>query len=343
MDQKQGKGGHGLQPYDKTDGKYTTGDEYHADVDVKEDDVINEFINSPDNPEMKSQYDSLSDDDKKRYVQAIIDYYREQETDRKMHERFKEIDMGTFMDWGEKCESNTNQDDLSFFYDDYRGAGQRSFNFTKALRIGYDKTVDWYDNTYDPTLGGLKPYSSKDRSYDLMTRDQFDKGVDAMDNLTDSFEAPEDFSGFRYVDLNYIANTFQGLEEFEDLGIKKDMFGYDTFENEPSVDDIYNRLKKFVGRVVCGDGSFTSFSCVSGHTHMGKTRGKSEFKKIHILFDVPKGKNLFVSTYGGESEAVLPRDTSFYIKDVQKEPGQYYDENGNLVSAERIVLLYGVR
>lgn len=351
MPVKLGKGGKGNQNYDETNGEFTsdnggtgakTGDKYSADSGISDDEIL-AWINDPENSDISSTYQGLPDDKKPEFISAIKEYMDQQETDMKMHERFPSIDMGTFLQWGRTSEGNANPVDLAFFRQDYKGAGQRSFNFTKALRIGYDKTAYWYDNEYDPTMGGLRPGYEKRRAYDLMDRRTFENGVESMENLTHGFKAPQDFSGYRLVDMNYIASMFRGVDEFRDMSFKKDMFNYNNFESEPDVDDIYSRLKKMVGKVVSGDGSFTSFSCVEGKTHMGKIRGKSDFKRIHIIYDIPKGKDLFVSTYAGESEAVLPRETDFYVKDVQKETGQYYDDSGKLVPAERIVLLYGIR
>lgn len=310
-------GGAGQQEaYNPKDGKYV------AESGISDQDLIDE-INKGANgffgQKAKDKYDSLDADGKKTLIEKLQEAIRGQKTNISLGERFTDGTMSEFQQWGAECDSKFSQEELDSFYRGYMGAGYRSFEFNKALRLGFTefyKKFPQFANDY-----GLSQTAIEDR-------------VAKLDKLTNGFQIPRNISVYRYVDENYLVSQFEqyltGLDILPDDG-----YGYRTLDrNAVSVQDLANKLSQAIGDRIPQDNGFTSFSVVPKQTHMGKHSGADTYKRIHLKYDCKKGTNCYISQYQRESEGLFPRNTSFYVKDVKVETG----DDGN----ERVVIYYGV-
>lgn len=323
MDEKLGKGGNGMQPF-TSDGKYA------ADSGVS-DEEITDYISS--NPKLSSAFASLSPEKRGILMQRIRDALSANRTKERMSERFDPIGVDEYRAMASDCAAAVSaaygedaQNVLDAFYSGYMGAGQRSFNFNKCLRLGYDEARKWYD-------GMLNERGWSDRG-DFPSREEVADRVERLDRLTNAWGMPRDSNAFRYVDENWVVSAFRDL--VDGFGIVKDPYGYDSLDKKSvSVDELVDALSNAVGKKIDGDSGFTSVSMVPKMSHMEKHSDEERFKRIHLSYDIPKGTPMFVSNYERESEALFPRGTNFFVKDVGKET----DENGR----ERVVILFGIR
>ena len=253
-------------------------------------------------------------------INTVQSWLKEQETTRQMEQSFKTTSLDEFLSWGAKCESNFDRDTLDGFYRGYMGAGQKSFEFNKCLRFGFDKYYSMFPQFInDPFLN----------------KEAVENRVKKLDKLTRGFKLPRDCRGFRYVDENYIISQFKGyLKNYENL-IRLDRYGYETIPRDKiTIDELHNALSKSIGQRIRQDNGFTSFSLVEKNTHMGKKNNPDEYKRILLRYDCEEGTECYVSQYVRESECMFPRNTHFFVKDVTKEVG----DDGN----ERVVILYGI-
>lgn len=322
MPTKPGNGGYGQEAYDSNTGKYI------AESGVSDSDFEQAILNmqigsTPEEAQqLKELYESSDTETRKAIVEELQNLMKQANTSEQMEERFETIDRRTFMDWGSVCESSFSRDVLDGFYNGYRGAGYTAFEFNKALRMGLEKY-------YERNPGAKKGYDG----YDL-TEAGINERVQKLDTLTHGYQIPENVGAYRYLDDNYIVSQFE--DYLDDIPIvPDDGYGYKTLDKSTvSVKTLVDKLQSAIGDAVPTDGGFTSVSLVENATHMGKHSGSLR-KRIRIQYDIPKGNNMFISTYGTESEGILPRDVSYFIKDVKLG----YNQNGE----EEVRLYYGVR
>ena len=163
-----------------------------------------------------------------------------------------------------------------------------------------------------------------------MSKSRFEAQVKAFDNLTSSYQAPQDMQGYRFDETGPIVSWFGSSGVLDGLPRFVNQYGYEQLDQKNlDLKDLANRLSKLIGSVVPRDGAYSSFSCVEKQSHMQYNSDKI----IGIRYNIPKGKNIFISDYGHESEGMFPRDTKFIMQDVKIEKFGGY---------ERVIMYYGV-
>ena len=311
MSKKLGNGGHGLENYDPETGRYIKdGDTlYHAGTHFSVAQISEMISSGYYGKDIADLYNNGDDEEQSAligYLQTKLDKYY---TDLKLKNEkdFKTLTNEEFNKFGEICYQKCSQSDQDYFYRNYRGAGQKAFEFNKALRTG--------DLSVLSKVG--------------MSKEEFEKQTAAFDRMANSFELPKDMQGFRYDQTGPIVSWFGKTGVLNGLPTKE-AFGYTQLDQEKiNLNDLADRLSRLIGSTVPRDGAFSSFSCVEKQSHMIKNPEKI----ICTKFNVPKGKKCFISRYAYESEGFFPRDTKFIIQDVKVE---------NQDGMERVVLYYGV-
>jgi hypothetical protein len=300
---------------------------YEEDLDFSQKDLQKLLESGNFDDELLEIYNSLNETEKQEFLNDLYSEIVNEQTQNTLNERFDGFNMNEYKQMYTDClkvlqQNGVTQRDLDAFYDEYRGAGSMSFEFNKALRMGFAEFYKQYPQFRNS--GMLSQQAIMDRAA-------------RMDKLTRSYEMPRDGMVFRYLDENYLVSTFEKFGVLDDFDIYTDpMYKYQTIDRRKyTVQQLYEALQPLIGGTVDGDGGFTSFSTVKGNTHMGKHSSPYDYKRIQIKFDVPKGTKCFVSNYGYESEGLFPRETKYFIKDIKLEK----DEQG----LERVVMYYGVQ
>ena len=320
--QKQGGGGK-QENYDTKTGKFVgTGKWSSTNYD---DD--NEIISKMD-ADILNVYNQLNDNEKKEFLNDLYNELISQQTIETMENKFENFNTNEFKQMAKDCENylksvGVTQRDFSAFYNEYAGAGNLSFEFNKALRMGFK---EFY-----------KKFPKFVNDYNLSENVIIDRAA-KMDKLTKNYSIPRDGTVHRFLDENYLIAQFEKFGIFDDYDIFEErMYKYRTIDRKKySVQQIYDSLQPLIGATVDGDGGFTSFSVVADLTHMGKSHNTLDtYKRVQIKYDMPKGTKCFISNYHKESEGLFPRETKFFIKDIKLEK----DKQG----LERVVLYYGVQ
>ncbi len=317
MPEKPGNGGHGLESYDPETGRYIKeGDsKYHAGAHFSVDEISKMISAGYYGDDFKSMFDAGDDNEKTAiigYLQTKLDnFYTKNKLENEKD--FKMLTNAEFRQYAAECKQLCDPQDYRYFNYNYRGAGDRSFEFNKALRTG--------DMKYLRLIG--------------MSQSEFDAQVAAFDRLTSVFEAPKDMQGIRFDQTGPIVSWFKGSGVLDGLPTYLNEYGYEQLnQRNLDLDDLKNRLSRLIGSVVKRDGAYSSFSCVDeGNNKVASHMVKNSDKIIAIRYNIPKGKHIFLSDYQYESEGMFPRDTKFIIQDVKKE---------NIGGQERVVLYYGV-
>lgn len=341
MAKKRGKGGYGSENYDPETGKYIKeGDSsFHAGAEqsVKSilEDLKSGFYDEPDNDIFPSKIfendkDEETEEDEEvwqqksdmvSYLQEALDKYN---TDNYMlRMNFPPMTDTEFDQYGDRCDLNNSTIDKDAFYNGYMGAGQRAFEFNKALRFGFDKFYKMFPQYEN------NPY---------LSRSAIEKRAQRLDRLTNSFVFPKETQVYRYVDTAPIVSWFSQFNIFDGLETEKNQYGLDIFKSGFSLSDIANRMKNLIGVQVPPDKGFTSFSCVPGWSHMERHTEETG-RQFKIVYNCLPGTKAFISKYQRESEGLFNRNTAFFIQDVQLQKVQM--PNGE--EKEIVVLQYGIQ
>lgn len=335
MAQKRGKGGYGSENYDPETGRYIKDDNvYHAGVGVSVDQLLSllkeGYFDQPEEGFIASQFFANDKDDETEedeelwqtkndlisYLQSEIDDANTRQA--LLNTNFPEITDSEFRQYGQECENVTTLRDRGGFYDGYRGAGKICFDFNKALRFGLQQFYSVYPKyKNDPYLN---PQAVEDRAKKL-------------DNLTNSWQFPEDKKVIRFVDTAPLVSWFKNSGIFDGLDLYTNEFNLEMLKEGYDKQDLVNRLNGLIGTKVPPDGSFTSFSCLSDASHMANNLSTNK-RHILIRYNVRKGTKAWISQYGEESEGLFNRRTGFFIQ------GASLERIGN---KEIVVLEYGIQ
>lgn len=338
MAQKRGKGGYGSENYDPETGRYIKQDgpkdsHYHSGAHYSVNDLIKSLKEGYYDDE-KNKFSELFANDKDEdleedeelweqkhqlvsYLQEMLDdYYTREDI---LATDFPKMTDSEFNEWSRICQSRLTYEESNGFHNGYKGAGQQAFEFNKALRMGFDKFYKLYPQFMDHF--NLNP-------------DAIIARVKKLDKCTSVFEFPENKQVYRYVDTAPLISWFGNTGIFEGLKTIKNQYNYDELDGPFNAQDIALRLQNLEGTIVPPDNSFTSFSAVTGQTHMGKRLSENK-RRIKIVYNVPKGTKAYFSGYERESEGIFNRNVGFFIQKVRTEKNEYGEE--------LVVLEYGVQ
>lgn len=336
MAEKRGKGGYGSENYDPATGRYIKDDnnQYHAGVNMSVNDLISllkqGYFDDPSAENGEGLYSSIfandnddeleEDEEVWELKNAIISAFQEaidQDYTRQalLNTNFPEITSKEFSEYSQECERVTSVRDRAAFNDGYRGAGSICFEFNKALRFGFQKYYQLYPQYKNSPY--LSPQAITDRAKKL-------------DNLTNSWEFPEDKKVFRLLDSAPLLSWFGSTGIFDGLKTFKNQYNYDMLEAGYDKQDLVNRLNNLIGTKVPPDGSFTSFSCLTNQSHMKNNQERD----IMIRFNARKGTKAWISDYSYESEGLFNRTTGFVVQGASLE---------NIYGKEYVVLEYGIQ
>lgn len=300
---------------------------FQEELEFTKNDLKNALESGKFDQELLEIYNQLDDKEKKEFLNDLYNEIIGEQTQNTLNERFDGFSQSEYKQMYSDClrtlqQNGVTQHDLNAFYNEYKGAGDLSFEFNKALRMGF---AEYYKKYPQYRNSG---YLSQNAVMDRASR---------MDKLTRNYEMPRNGMVYRYLDENYLVSTFEQFGVLDEFDIYTDpQYKYQTIDRRKySVQQLYEALQPLIGGTVDGDGGFTSFSTVSGQTHMGRHSSQNDYKRIQIKYDVPQGTKCFISNYGYESEGLFPRETKYFIKDIQLEK----DEQG----LERVVMYYGVQ
>ena len=319
-------------------GQFIGDGEATGSADENEDELtdadIDEFIMDSDYADMFGQMD---DDGKNKVREFVRSQLEAMSQSSKLDVDFDNVTEDEFEEYGKESEEyikNTYGSDaqslFTWFYSKYRG-NPRSFDLNKALRLGYDNALDWFNEAMASADPALARYQSKVKAFP--SREEIDEFANAFDKLTSSFTCPKDMAVYRFVNDDVIVSWFKDTMVKAGISVKKGIFGYEVSgAKDVPLDDLVNILKNSVGRKVEGDKGFSSFSTVESMSHM-RSSTDEDFRRIKIVYDLPKGQKCFISQYHYESEGVLPRGLSFVIKSVDKQTDEY---------GERAVIRIGI-
>lgn len=318
MPDKLGNGGHGLEAYDPDTGRYIKeGDNsYHAGAHFSVNEISDMITNGYYGDDFKKLYDEGDDDAKTAiigYLQTKLDaYYTKNKLENQKD--YKMLTRAEFDEYAKDCKAVCNPADYRYFNNNYRGAGNVSFEFNKCLRTGEEK--------YLKLIG--------------MSKSEFDAQVAAFDRLTSSYKAPRDMQGMRFDETGPLVSYFSQSGALNGVPQHKNQYGYMVLdEDKVDLNDLKNRLLPFIGTTVPGDKAFTSFSCAesSDKSSVASHMIKNPDKIVVSKYNIPKGNDIFLSDYGYESEGMLPRNTKLIIQDVAVE---------KIGGKDRLVLYYGL-
>lgn len=338
MATKRGKGGYGSENYDPETGQYIKEDnKYHAGAGISVAEILrglkageyddDQYQAAPffanDNDEELEEDEELWKT-KSDLVSYLQEWYDQQNTEQVlMNTNMPEITQQEFSEYGKQCEEATSLADRGAFYNGYRGAGQACFEFNKALRFGFNQFYKAYPQfKYSPNLN---PEAITDRAKKL-------------DNLTNSWEFPENKKVIRFVDTAPLISWFESSGIFDGMNLYTNEYNIKMLQEGYDKQELANRLKALVGTKVPPDGSFTSFSCMSDASHMAKNLDNNK-RSILIRYNVRKGTKAWISQYGYESEGLFNRKTGFVVQGANLET--FTDDSGR--KWEVIVLEYGIQ
>lgn len=343
MAEKKGKGGYGSENYDPETGRYIKEDSsYHAGVNLSVNDLIDllkqGYFDDPDLPDEEGLYSSIFANDKDEELDEDEDVWNLKNTVISAFQKalddantkaslldtnYPEITPAEFKEWGKQCQEATSIKDRAAFNNEYRGAGDLSFEFNKALRFGFDKFYQLYPRFLNSP--SLNPQAITERAQKL-------------DNLTNSWSFPENKKVIRSLDTAPLISWFRDTGVFDGMAMYKNQYNYDMLKPGYDKQELVNRLNTLVGTRVPPDGSFTSFSCMSDASHMLKNLDNNN-RDIIIRYNVRPGTKAWISDYGYESEGLFNRTTGFFIQGASLE--KYKDDRGR--DWEVIVLEYGIQ
>ena len=334
MAQKKGKGGYGSENYDPETGRYIKDDNvYHAGVGASVNDLLSllkeGYFDQPEEGFMGSEFfandkdDELEEDEELWQTKSdLVSYLQEaidQENTRKalLDTDYPEITDSEFRQYGQECENATTLKDRSGFYNGYRG-DPNSFEFNNALRFGLQQFYSVYPQFKN------SPYLNQDAIIERAKK---------LDNLTNSWEFPEDKKVIRFVDTAPLVSWFKSSGIFDGMNLYTNEFNLEMLKEGYDKQELTKRLNTLIGTKVPPDGSFTSFSCLSDASHMAKNLDNNK-RSVLIRYNVRKGTKAWISDYGYESEGLFNRRTGFFIQGASLE---------NVGGKEVIVLEYGIQ
>ena len=173
------------------------------------------------------------------------------------------------------------------------------------------------------------------QGYDAL--DSNDKEVvDTLDRIISKCKAPQNIRGYKMNGPSWFADKL-GKYISDSFDVKKNEWGKEgqvLITNKASGREINSsdkqqiceilKQKGVIGKLLQPEKGFSSFSLVEGDNVF-----TSRFVKM--LIDVEKGDNMFVTQNMSESEAILGRNTQFYIKDIFYSKGGWDDGKINVV------------
>lgn len=340
MAQKRGKGGYGSENYDPETGRYIKDDNntYHAGVGQSVADIIADlkagYYDDAENGWFGSQFFANDNDDELEEDEevwenknALISWLQEQidqanTTALIENTNFPEISEQEYWKYANECEQKTTLSDQSAFRW-YKG-NPSSFEFNKALRFGFAKFYEIYPQfAHSPDLN---QQAITDRAK-------------KMDNLTNSWEFPEDKKVIRFVDTAPLISWFKYSGIFDDMQTKTNQYNLEMLLDNYDKKEVARRLQGLVGTKVPPDGSFTSFSCMSDASHMIRNLDNNK-RTVLIRYNVRKGTKAWISDYNYESEGLFNRTTGFFIQGAGTE---IIKDQRTGDEYEVVVLEYGVQ
>lgn len=334
MAQKRGKGGYGSENYDPETGRYIKDDNvYHAGVGASVNDLLSllkeGYFDQPEEGFMGSEFfandkdDELEEDEELWQTKSDLVSYLQEAIDKENTRKalldtdYPEITDSEFRKYGQECEAATSLRDRGGFYNGYRG-DPNSFEFNKALRFGLQQFYSVYPQFKN------SPYLNQDAIIERAKK---------LDNLTNSWEFPEDKKVIRFVDTAPLVSWFKSSGIFDGMNLYTNEFNLEMLKEGYDKQELTKRLNTLIGTKVPPDGSFTSFSCLSDASHMAKNLDNNK-RSVLIRYNVRKGTKAWISDYGYESEGLFNRRTGFFIQGASLE---------NIGGKEVIVLEYGIQ
>lgn len=342
MAEKRGKGGYGSEKFDPETGRYIAEDSqnsYHAGTRISVADLIKALksgeLDYPEEDLYPSQAwandidDELEEDEETWQLKNDIISYFQEEYDKAYTKEmitdtnFPEISENEYRQYYTECSQNTNVRDRAAFNNEYKGAGDLCFEFNKALRFGLQNFYAVYPRYKNSAM--LNPTAITERAKKL-------------DNLTNSWEFPEDKKVYRLLDTAPLISWFGGSGIFDGISTFTNQYNLQQLKNYDKK-DLVKRLQTLVGTKVPPDGSFTSFSCLKNCSHMLKHMEENG-RDILIRYNVRKGTKGWISNYEYESEGLFNRTTGFFVQGVSLEE---IVNPSTGTKKEVIVLEYGIQ
>ena len=335
MPKKTGNGGNGLESYDPETGRYIAEDKgadglqkYHAGTHFSVSEIEQLIEDGYYGDDIKNYYANADDNKKNQiigYFQQKLDSFWTKDK-LKREKSFRNLTIPEYQAAAADCDSKTKASDRAQFHHGYKGAGDTSFEFNKALRFGIDNYLAKFGENRLRQAG--------------LTVEEIEDRAAAFERLTNAYEAPQDMQAFRFDGTGPITSYFLSTGVFDGLPTFENQYGYTQLDPKAvDLDDLANRMQNLIGSMVPRDGAYLSFSCIPEWTHMGKNPDKI----IMTKYNIPKGKKCFISNYQYESEGLLPRDTQLIVQDVKKEQVSVPDGNGGMTLVDKVVIYYGVK
>ena len=336
MNEKPNNGGEN-QPYAPAGSKDANGEpaggRWMAETDVTQEEIENFIKGSP----FAEQYASMDDAGKKGVRDKIVGMVRWKKTQEFINQKYDDVDESGWTELAQQNKEALQQKYgaeastlYNYFRYKYRGT-PRSFDLNKPLRIGWQKSLEWFDYAMKSDEPQLERYRMRVSSFP--SRQEVEEFTENFDKLTHSFKAKKNMAVYRFVNDDVACSWFKDVLIRAGAQVSKGFFGYDVMDTKKfSVDKMVEILQDAVGQKVDGDTGFSSFSTCRELSHMRRSTGE-DFRRFEIKYDVPEGQDLFISDYRNESEGVFPRGLKMVIKSVTKGTDEY---------GERVVVQVGI-
>lgn len=326
----------------KKKGGYTPdfSNRYFINVEIEERDV-DDYINS--NQYLKTKYDASDDNTKKAVREKLKKKLSKESYEEYIKEGFRNSNMQDFKEFRDKMDASipatltSSRTGKTYTKAEMVNAAHSmcgspwSFVYQTYCRIGKDamKKLDRYKDYSDSQFAKMEDWKDK------------------MHALTSFCKSDKDIRVYRLLNTDYLVSQF---DEILPPMNRYQYFAYQKLKgsngqpnlSEDEIKQLADTFKQCIGMNVASDNGFSSFGMDEASSHMARHLDPDTQRQVQILYDCPKGTNMYVTNYQYETEGYFGDNVSYYIKDAYPVKRQV-SRGASTGTVDTLVLVYGVK
>lgn len=313
---------------------------YFINVEIEDRDV-DDYINS--NQYLKTKYDAADDNMKKAVREKLKEKLSKESYESYITEGFQKSTMQDFEEFRDKMEASlpdtlkSSRTGKTYTKEEMVSAARSmcgspwSFVYQTYCRIGKDamKKLDEYKDYTDSQFQRMEDWKDK------------------MHALTSFCKSDKDIRVYRLLNTDYL------VSQFNEILPKMNRYQYYAYQklqgsngqpnlSEQEIKQLADTFRQCIGMNVATDNGFSSFGMDEASSHMARHLDPDTQRQVQILYDCPKGTNMYVTNYRYETEGYFGDNVSYYIKDAYPIKRQV-TRGTSTGTVDTLVLVYGVK